>query len=62
MSAEELIALAERVFANPEKASAWLQTSLSALDGHAPPELLDTDEGRRPVEQTLHQIDEGVYR
>ncbi len=57
-----------RVFANaadtlgtPEKASSWLQTPNTVLEGQTPLDLLDTDTGVRRVETVLGRIEYGLY-
>ena len=54
------LVLAERTFANREKASRWLHRSLGALDGRTPMELMRTDAGARVVENLLARISWGV--
>lgn len=55
-----IIALAEDVFANPDKAAIWLRRNTSALNGDAPLNLLDTEEGAREVETLLTRIAHGI--
>ena len=54
------LALAERTFANREKASRWLHRSLGALGGRTPMELIRTDAGARVVENLLARISWGA--
>ncbi len=54
------MALAERTFANQEKAGRWLHRNLSALDGSTPMELIRTDAGARVVERLLAGISWGA--
>lgn len=51
-----MIALAERTFANEDKARCWLHTALKALDGRRPIDLAHSDGGARIVEEILAKI------
>jgi putative toxin-antitoxin system antitoxin component (TIGR02293 family) len=55
------ITAAERVFADPERASVWLRTSLKRFDGETPMQMLSSEAGGRIVEELLIQIDEGYF-
>ena len=55
------IAAAQRVFADSERASAWLRTSLKRFDGETPMQMLSSKAGGRIVEELLIQIDEGYF-
>jgi putative toxin-antitoxin system antitoxin component (TIGR02293 family) len=55
-----IIAAAEEVFGNADKADAWLRRATTALDGERPLDLLDTEEGAREVETLLTRIDHGI--
>lgn len=52
---------ADRVFANPEKASLWLRTPRPNLSGQTPLALLRTDAGAMVIEEILGQIDHGMF-
>jgi putative toxin-antitoxin system antitoxin component (TIGR02293 family) len=52
---------ADRVFANPEKASRWLRTQNNRLSGQTPLSLLSTAAGAAVVTEMLVQIDHGMY-
>lgn len=52
--------LAERTFANREKASRWLHRRHGALDGRTPMDMIRTDAGARVVESLLARISWGV--
>jgi putative toxin-antitoxin system antitoxin component (TIGR02293 family) len=52
---------AERVFANRQKALAWLRSANSRLAGQAPLSLLKTEVGALIVEEFLGQIDHGMF-
>jgi putative toxin-antitoxin system antitoxin component (TIGR02293 family) len=52
---------ADRVFANPEKASRWLRTPRPNLAGQTPLSLLRTAAGAMVVEEILGQIDHGMF-
>ena len=54
------LVLAERTFANREKASRWLHRSLGALGGRTPMEWIRTDAGARVVENLLARISWGA--
>jgi len=56
-----IIALAEHVFGEREKAMCWLRHSSDRLDGRTPLSLLKTEAGRRAIEEMLWGIDEGVF-
>lgn len=50
------LALAERTFANREKAHRWLHRRLASLGGRTPADLIRTDAGARVVESLLARI------
>ena len=54
------IALAERTFANAEKATRWLHRELRVLDGRRPIDLIRTQVGAHIVEDELMRIAWGV--
>ena len=54
------LALAERTFANREKAARWLHRNLGALGGRTPMDLIRTDAGARVVEGLLARISWGA--
>ena len=56
-----IVALAQAVFGNRDKALSWLHAPRSRFDGEAAIALIDTDIGARLVEETLIQIDEGYF-
>jgi len=56
-----IIARAEHVFGNPEKAMRWLRSSNNRLEDRTPLSLVKTEAGRRAIEEMLWGIDEGVY-
>ena len=56
-----VMAQANRVFGNHEKALRWLRRPNDRLDGRAPLEMLRSEVGGDLVRQMLHQIDEGIY-
>ncbi len=51
-----VIALAEKTFANDDKAARWLHEKLASLDGRRPIELIRTTAGARIVESILARI------
>jgi len=56
-----VVAQAESVFGNKDKAMAWLRQPMKRFEGHTPIEMLATDVGSRLVEEALVQIDEGFF-
>ena len=54
------LALAERTFANREKAARWLHRNLGALGGRTPMDLIRTDAGARVVEGLVARISWGA--
>ncbi len=59
--AARALALAERVFANREKAFSWMRRAKKRFHGETPMEMLQTEAGARLVEQMLIQVDEGMF-
>ena len=53
-------ALAEKTFANRDKADRWLHKSLNSLGGRTPMELIRTDAGARIVENLMARISWGA--
>jgi putative toxin-antitoxin system antitoxin component (TIGR02293 family) len=58
---ERITALAERVFGNREKATAWLNKPKQQFNGKSPMQMVDTEDGERLVEKALIRIDEGMF-
>jgi putative toxin-antitoxin system antitoxin component (TIGR02293 family) len=56
-----VIALADEVFGDREKAMLWLRSADERLGDRTPLSLLQTEAGGRLVESMLWAIDEGVY-
>lgn len=56
-----VLALAEAVFANRDKALSWMTTPKRRFDGETPIDLIDTGIGTRLIENVLIQIDEGCF-
>ncbi len=54
-------AMAEQVFAEPERAWRWLRKSKSRFDGRPPIEMLTTEAGARLVEEMIVEIDHGIF-
>ncbi len=52
---------AARVFGDAEKAARWLRKPNASLGGQAPLALLRTETGARAVEESLIQIDHGIF-
>jgi putative toxin-antitoxin system antitoxin component (TIGR02293 family) len=57
----KVLALAEQVFGNHEKALGWLRRPNRRLKDRAPIELLRSEVGGELIRQMLYQIDEGIY-
>ena len=55
-----LLASAEGVFANREKAISWLRGANRSLGSESPLAMVATETGARLVETMLHQIDHGT--
>lgn len=58
---ERISTMADRVFADHEKAQRWLRKESRALDGARPIDLLQSETGAHIVEQELHRIDYGMF-
>lgn len=56
-----IIALAENVFGNRDKALRWLRSKDDHINERTPLSMLHTESGGRLVESMLWQIDEGIY-
>jgi putative toxin-antitoxin system antitoxin component (TIGR02293 family) len=52
---------AVKVFGNPEKALRWLSKPKHRFDDRTPLQMLRTEVGGRMVEESLGQIDEGMF-
>lgn len=61
LRAARVLALAERVFANREKAFSWMRKAKNRFEGESPMQMLQTEAGARLVEQMLIQLDEGMF-
>lgn len=55
-----IMALAEEIFGDQDRAFRWLRKPKHRFDGRTPLELLATEAGARLVEEMLYQIDEGM--
>lgn len=56
-----IVALAEEVFENPDRARRWLREPQRGLGNRVPLELLGTEAGAREVEDLLGRIEYGVF-
>jgi putative toxin-antitoxin system antitoxin component (TIGR02293 family) len=56
-----MVALAEEVFGDEEKARVWLSRPHHALGGLVPIRMLDTDIGTEELKKVLGRIAHGVY-
>jgi putative toxin-antitoxin system antitoxin component (TIGR02293 family) len=61
MRLKSIVAEAERVFANSDKAHRWLRKPCRALNDAIPLELLETETGAKIVENELGLIDHGMF-
>ncbi len=57
----KVLALAEQVFDDHNKALGWLRRGNKRLNDRAPLEMLRSEVGGDLVRQMLYQIDEGIY-
>jgi putative toxin-antitoxin system antitoxin component (TIGR02293 family) len=55
-----IVAQAIAVFGDEQKASHWFDTPLPLFGNRTPSELLETDEGKALVEQTLLRIEHNI--
>jgi putative toxin-antitoxin system antitoxin component (TIGR02293 family) len=55
-----VLALAERVFGERERAWRWLRSKKRRFDGRSPLQFTVTEAGARLVEELLYSIDEGM--
>lgn len=56
-----ITAMAEQVFGEPERAWRWLRKPQRRFDSKGPIDMLATEAGARIVEETLVQIDHGIF-
>lgn len=56
-----LTAMAEQVFGEPDRAWRWLRKPKGRFDGKSPLGMLATEAGARLVEDTIAQIDDGIF-
>jgi putative toxin-antitoxin system antitoxin component (TIGR02293 family) len=59
--AARIVALADSIFANHEKALAWLHSPRKVFEGRRALDALATEIGARLVEEELTRIDEGYF-
>jgi putative toxin-antitoxin system antitoxin component (TIGR02293 family) len=57
----EILTLAERVFADANKAEAWLHRPNASMSGQRPVDLMRDELGFAVVRETLEQIDHGIF-
>jgi putative toxin-antitoxin system antitoxin component (TIGR02293 family) len=55
------LSAAEATYGSRQRALAWLRRPIPRLENRTPLSLLTTDIGTRIVEETLIQIDEGIF-
>jgi putative toxin-antitoxin system antitoxin component (TIGR02293 family) len=56
-----ITAMAERTFGEPERAWRWLRKPKERFSGKAPIEMVGSEAGARLVEETIAQIDSGIF-
>jgi putative toxin-antitoxin system antitoxin component (TIGR02293 family) len=56
-----VLSRAENTYGSRERALAWLRRPIQRLNNRSPRSLLTTETGARIVEDTLTQIDEGMF-
>jgi putative toxin-antitoxin system antitoxin component (TIGR02293 family) len=56
-----ITALAEQVFGESERAWRWLRKPKRNFDGKMPIEMLGSEAGARLVEESVQQIDHGIF-
>ena len=61
MRIARVLAAAETTYGSRERALEWLRTPIARLNNRSPLSLLTTETGTRIVEETLTQIDEGMF-
>ncbi|MBV9033783.1 MAG: DUF2384 domain-containing protein [Acidobacteriaceae bacterium] len=61
LRAARVLARAEGVFSNREKALSWMRKPKKRFGGETPMQMLQTEAGARLIEQMLIQIDEGMF-
>jgi putative toxin-antitoxin system antitoxin component (TIGR02293 family) len=59
--AVRVLARAQSVLGEPQKALQWLRTPKKRFAGRSPMDMLSTETGGRLVEQMLIQIDDGMF-
>jgi putative toxin-antitoxin system antitoxin component (TIGR02293 family) len=56
-----VLSVAEATYGSRERALAWLRRPIPRLGSRSPLSLLKTDTGARIIEETLIQIDDGMF-
>jgi putative toxin-antitoxin system antitoxin component (TIGR02293 family) len=59
--AARLLARAQSIFGNHDKALVWMRQAKQRFGGRTPLDLITTEAGGRVVEEMLIQIDEGMF-
>jgi hypothetical protein len=57
----EILTLAHRIFADENKAEAWLYRPNPSMSGQRPVDLMKDELGRAVVRETLERIDFGIF-
>lgn len=55
-----IVAMAEEIFADPDRAWRWLRKPKAQFESRSPVEMLSTEAGARLVEELLVRIDDGM--
>lgn len=58
---ERIVDMADRIFANPEKARRWLRKPNRAMNHAVPLQLLASESGAAAVEEILGRIEYGMF-
>ncbi|TBR38565.1 DUF2384 domain-containing protein [Marinomonas agarivorans] len=61
LRAAQIIALAEEVFNNSDKAHKWLDTPFSEFDNLTPNEYMKTEFGASMIREALYRLHEGYF-
>jgi putative toxin-antitoxin system antitoxin component (TIGR02293 family) len=56
-----ILKLGKKVLGSDDELNRWLHSSVFALGGKKPIDLIKTESGRRKVETALHQIEYGIF-
>ena len=57
----EIVARALAIIGSPKQLSRWMNTCIPALHGQTPYSLINSEGGRKQVEEVLGRIEHGIY-